>query len=578
MSKLEKLYKYILYALLIWTAALFIWVGLRDDGVVHFNRICCIADNIKTQGFLGQIQSKIYYSSIDNFGYAFPMMYGDILLYPFALLELIVEAIGVKTYFVWNLFMITMMISSMVSFRYFIGKIYNKDAVKLAQLLYVLAPYFDYYLLRQSAGEMIQYVIYPMIFYSFSQILNYDKNKFNKTGYIWLTAGMQLLLLNHIISAYLVCWILLVWCIYRYKEILEPGRIKTILAQAITTIALTSYFIFPLIEQLLSGYMVISNTQNDLYNPVQLTVFQLFMPQWLWKIIEIVSGADLTWLHGNGWSPAYTGLMLVAIFQIIRRNKNSKAENKSEYKKYLLMMLVILIAQTPLVRLQNKLFQMIQFPFRILEIVQFLILVFLVKNWDKVTGADIKKITSMTLLSVQLIQLEICFIYQDYTRVDGSMDLQVQIGTGCEYMPYSQKYNEFKDKKQISFDNVYDFDMWVNDAQQIEVQSEIIKNGYRITKFEDKITDTGQLKLPILYYKGYQAFDENGNQLSIVEDDIGVIEVADVKKDCSEIKILYTGTDIQHISWIVCIISWVIFMIYIGSRYIIIKKLRREND
>ena len=417
-----------------------------------------------------------------------------------------------------------------------------------------------------------------MIFYSFSQILNYDKNKFNRTGYIWLTAGMQLLILNHIISAYLVCWILLVWCIYRYKEILEPGRIKTILAQAITTVGLTSYFIFPLIEQLLSGYMVISNTQNDLYNPVQLTVFQLFMPQWLWKIIEIVSGADLTWLHGNGWSPAYTGLMLVAIFQIIRRNKNNEAENKSEYKKYLLMMLVILIAQTPLVRLQSKLFQMIQFPFRILEIVQFLILVFLVKSWDKVTGADIKKIISMTLLSVQLIQLEVCFIYQDYTRVDRSMDLWVQIGTGCEYMPYSQKFNAFKDKKQISFDNMYDFDMWVNDAQQIDVQSEIIKNGYRIMKFEDKITDTGQLKLPILYYIGYQAFDENGNQLSIVEDDIGVIEVADVKKDCSEIKILYTGTDIQHISWIVCIISWVIFMIYIGSRYIIIKKLRREND
>ena len=60
------------------------------------------------------------------------MMYGDILLYPFALLEMIVEAIGVKTYFVWNLFMITMMISSIMSFRYFIGKIYNRDAVKLA--------------------------------------------------------------------------------------------------------------------------------------------------------------------------------------------------------------------------------------------------------------------------------------------------------------------------------------------------------------------------------------------------------------------------------------------------------------
>lgn len=125
---------------------------------------------------------------------------------------------------------------------------------------------------------------------------------------------------------------------------------------------------------------------------------------------------------------------------------------------------------------------------------------------------------------------------------------------------------------------MYDFDLWVNDAQQIAVESEIIKNGYRVTKFEDKITDTGQLKLPILYYKGYQAFDENENQLSIVEDDIGVIEVTDVKKDCSEIEILYTGTNVQHISWIIQVIAWAIFAVYIDSRYIVIKKLRREND
>lgn len=53
MSKVEKLYKYILYMLITWMFVMFTWVGLRDDGVVHFNRICCIADNIRTQGFLG---------------------------------------------------------------------------------------------------------------------------------------------------------------------------------------------------------------------------------------------------------------------------------------------------------------------------------------------------------------------------------------------------------------------------------------------------------------------------------------------------------------------------------------------
>lgn len=578
MSKVEKLYKYILYILLIWIAILFICVGLSDDGIVHFNRIVCIADNIRTQGFVGQIQSKIYYSAVDNFGYAFPMMYGDILLYPFAILELIVEALDIKTYFVWNIFMVTVFATSMLSFRYFIGKIYNKDAVRLAQLLYVLAPYFDYYLLRQSAGEMIQYVIYPMIFYQFSQILNYNIKKFNKAGYIWLTAGMQLLILNHVINAYLVCWTLLIWCIYRYKEILKPGRIKTILAQAITTIGLTSYFIFPLIEQLNAGYMVISNTQNDLYNPVQMTIFQLFMPSWIWKIIEVVGQMNLDWLHGNGWSPAYTGLLLIVVFQIIRRNnETSGTESKKDYRKYLLMMLVIIIACTPLVRLQGKLFQVIQFQFRILEIVQFLILVFLVKNWDKVTKADVKKIISMTLLSVQLIQLEVCFIYSDQVQKNEDIDLSIQIGTGCEYVPYSQKYND-NSNEWISFDNLYDFDRWLQDASKVSSQTKIIKGGYKVYLDQSEITDTGQLRLPILYYKGYQAFDENGNQLSIVEDDIGTIEVTDVKKDCSEIKVLYTGTNVQHVSWVIQVIAWTIFLVYMCSQYIVIKKLRREND
>lgn len=570
MSKLKGIYKYILYVLVIYCIQIFLFKELRDDGLVHFNRIQSIAENIKTQGLVGQLQQKIYFSTVDNMGYAFPMFYGDLLLYPFALLEIVIRALGFNSQWVMGLYFTVMGVFSIVQFRHYLSKIYNKDAVKIVQLLYVTLPYFGYFIMRQAAGEMVAWVAYPGIFYGFSKILNMDeKDRFSWNGFITLTFWMQILVLNHLISAYIVCWALLIWSLFRIKEIFKVNKILQLAASAVMTVGICSYFLFPMIEQLSKKYLIISNTTNDLYDPVQLSIGNLFLPSWFFKIIEVTTGFKQDIIQANGFSPAYFGFLFLVVGQIIIKSKSRDS------KKYIIMTIGLLFICTPLVRLTQPIFEKIQFPFRFLEILSFLVLVFLLKNWEKVNEANIKQIISVQLLSVALIALESNFVYADYTNVDREIDIQTQIGTGCEYLPYSKEYTE---SGVVSFKDKYDFDRWAYDVQKsdaFKVQTDIVKGGYLINRLENLDRDTNKIILPINYYYGYSAFDEKGNQLETNLGDYGLLEVTGVNPDCNELKVIYTGTKVQDATKVIYFIQSAIFIVILQARYVIDIKGRK---
>lgn len=500
-------------------------------------------------------------------GYAFPMFYGDLLLYPFALIELVVKSLGIEDYWIMGFYFSVMGIASIIQFRYFMQKIYDKDAVKFAQLIYVTMPYFQYFVLRQAAGEAVAQVLYPAIFYGFSKILNMKNNeKFSWTGYWVLTAQVQLLILNHLISAYIVCFTLLIWTIYRYKKIVRPGSLKTILASAVTTLGICSYFLIPLIEQLSKGYLVINNTVNDLYNPVQLGIGNLFLPSWFFKIIEVVTGFRSDIIQAKDFSPAYFGFMLVIVGVILWKSKSK------DFKKYMIMTIGLLLICTPAVRLTQVLFEKIQFPFRFLEILSFIVLVFILKNWEKVSEANIKQIVSVQLLGVALIALESNFVYADYANINGEIDIQTQIGTGCEYLPYSEEYTE---SGVVSFKDKYDFDRWASDISESEaadIDTQIINGGYLVTGIQNKISNTDQILLPINYYLGYSAFDESGNQYKINMGKYGLIEVTDINDSVSSLRIIYAGTNIQRISYVISILAVLIFIQTLVVKYFIKNK------
>lgn len=66
-----------------------------DDAASHIARLQGLVDNINQMEILGAAKNwKIYFSMMHGSGYGYPMFYGDILLWPFALAMIWLENIG----------------------------------------------------------------------------------------------------------------------------------------------------------------------------------------------------------------------------------------------------------------------------------------------------------------------------------------------------------------------------------------------------------------------------------------------------------------------------------------------------
>ena len=568
MQKVKGIYRYILTAIVIYSITIFLFEGLKDDGIVHFNRIQCIANNIQTQGFIGAMQQKIYYSAIDNMGYAFPTFYGDILLYPFAILQILLSNY-INTYWIIGLYFQVMSVLAIVQFRYYIGKIYNIDGVKLISLIYILMPYFQYFSIRQTTGEVVAWALYPMIFYGFSRILNMKENEmFDAKAYITLVQQLVILLLSHLIQAYIVIWALVIWSVYRFKIILKLNRIITLAISALTTCLITSYYIFPMLEQINKNYIVLNYTNNDLYNPIQLSLGSLFLPSWIFTILEVTTGFNVEIISGNGFSPAYFGLMLVVAYKIITVNK----ENKLDKFKYTIFIIGVLFIQSHLVRIIQPIFEKIQFPFRFLGLLSFIILVFILKNWNGIDDKHIRLMINVLLLSVQLVALENNIVYQKYTDIIGNTDIQLQIGSGCEYLPYIEDYTK---RGIVSFRDQYNINELlrnIGNSKASEIDTEIIKGGYSVKGLNEIERNTKQILLPITYNPNYSAFDKDGKEYHIKLGSYGLVEVTDVESDINNLNIIYTYQDIEIYSTILQIVTLGLFLGYIG-----ISTLKLEN-
>lgn len=72
-----------------------LFLNAIDDAASHIARLQGLVDNINQMGILGAIRNnKIYFSMMHGSGYGYPMFYGDILLWPFALAMIGLENIG----------------------------------------------------------------------------------------------------------------------------------------------------------------------------------------------------------------------------------------------------------------------------------------------------------------------------------------------------------------------------------------------------------------------------------------------------------------------------------------------------
>ena len=389
-----------------------------DDAGAHIARIEYLQDNIQNLGIFGAMHSKVYFGMVRDAGYGYPMFYGDILLYPFAILLSLQkalgfsESIGLDAYTIYKIFLSVQFLCVFLSaylqakkfFKYHMSQVempYNiniQDLQMLIGFLYVTMPY-NVMNLHNQAYRIAATALLPWVIYNAFEIyLQTGKNSKTdkrsvKRNVIWLQITMTLIIMTHVISAVYVQIVLIIFIIYEVimNRELNIRAIKRYLIAAGITILLSSFLIFPMFMALKSGIYTVSNSQYDLAGAYNTTLIGLFVPEWVYVLIaQLIGIPETEQLHYGavgyygfyyqllliyGIYAAFSGMLSDETDQAIR--ENNKAEKTELGTVCIIYQIIYLIFNYT--GIAQELIEFTQFRYRLNTIFDFGLIYLIIK-------------------------------------------------------------------------------------------------------------------------------------------------------------------------------------------------------
>lgn len=465
----------------------------------------------------------------------------------------------------------TFFLSGITMYQFVLETSKNKVAAIFSSLLYMIAPYrlLNVYT-RLAVGEMVSFIFIPMIFRGVYLIF---KEKTEKS-YLFILGAIGLIL-SHNISTMLVCIIGVVYIVMNIKKLKNPKIIKTFCASAVIIILSVIFFEIPLLEQKFSaeyevfryGKMYSRELVRDRgINPLQL----------LMKNVPFLDGT----MYFCIGLPLLIGAFLTPI-AIKRLDK----EKKKDYKFFLVVGIVSCFMATFIFPwyYMPEIFLMIQFPWRMLEIVVFCFSIIsginfaiMIPVWlEKRKKANLKLVETVVLILFCLYSISF-FKTIEWKNIDDNHYQEKEIIDTTNYVSRYSSFLEYWPQKAIDSINYI-----TNRDNKI-----LVLNGEALIESEEKDggiltfyikAENANLELPYLFYKGYQAQykDENGNikKLELIESDKGLVQLVVTEPIEGEVTVEYHATTLHKI----CI--WISGITIVGySTYLIILWIKKKNN
>lgn len=525
------------------------------DFFVHYNRLSNLMDALKN----GIFPFYMDYEVINGYGYLIKAFYCDVLLIPFAILgNLTSGAFAYKAIIFTSTFLCGIFTYECI---YRINK--NILIAIIAALLYTFCTYriFDIYI-REALGEFLSFTWLPLVLLGTYELLF---GNYKKKWYLF-TLAYVLLIFTHVISTVLTSFVLILFLIRYYKQLIkEPKRILYFALASATCIPLTAYYIFPMLEQMNS---------NSFYYETH----QLVKDVTGYKLNEVVSGLfNGVSLRNEEIFPKLgsflTFIVLTRIFLI------SKIKAFHFYDTCLIIgifLLAMTLPQFPWYIPPFSLLKVIQFPWRLLEYTSFLFAIagayylsHLLTNKKQIL-VGISAIIGIYILIFNSDSIHYkTFIHNNKYEIKVNTSFLGMIGG--EYLPSKIPSNNY----EYTIPGVYNDYLFFRGGDSIKT----IYNDSKILDYTKKqgnlnfrieTLNTEVLELPYTYYLGYE-IKLNSEPLKYVQSDNGLIEIHDI--NTGNIVVKYTGTYIQKISYYISIISLLIFISYI----IFINKKKKRN-
>lgn len=525
-SKKKNIVLFLLVIAIISSITLFLIPNMSrgHDLAFHLSRISAIKDNLK----LGIVGGYIYPNYLGGYGYGNGLFYPDLFLY----IPAFFSYLGLSVITSYKLFLLLISFCSVGAMYICVkGISKNKKSALISSFIYGFASYrlIDMFT-RAALGETLAFVFAPIIIYGMYEIIYGDYKKF----YI-LTIGMSGLILSHLISTYLIGIVLAIMCLVNIKKLFkEKKRILYLVLAALATVCLTAYFIFPMLEQMLSGKFIFNNLDETS------KLLERSLP--IWSIFIEFPYHVLRKL----WIP--TGIGIGFIVLIYYYFKNFKNYDKFIHFCFITAMIFLICATNifPWNLFQNIL-SPIQFPWRFYFISVLLLSVGSGLMLSKSTK-DINKRARVLfiLFLIPVITISTVNFFEKNIKEVG--DYEISFG---EYMPLSADKNYILERKDVI-------------TTTYPLEHSFTRNGLKLTINYNNNQGNNNLELPLLYYKGYKAIS-NDKELNVYQTNNGLVGV-DINDEEGTIYVYYGGTKIQKLSKIVSIITMIVFVIYLRLR------------
>lgn len=525
-SKKKNIVLFLLVIAIISSITLFLIPNMSrgHDLAFHLSRISAIKDNLK----LGIMGGYIYPNYLGGYGYGNGLFYPDLFLY----IPAFFSYLGLSVITSYKLFLLLISFCSVGAMYICVKEISkNKKSALISSFIYGFASYrlIDMFT-RAALGETLAFVFAPIIIYGMYEIIYGDYKKF----YI-LTIGMSGLILSHLISTYLIGIVLVIMCLVNIKKLFkEKNRILYLVLAALATVCLTAYFIFPMLEQMLSGKFIFNNLDETS------KLLERSLP--IWSIFIEFPYHVLRKL----WIP--TGIGIGFIVLIYYYFKNFKNYDKFTHFCFITAMIFLICATNifPWNLFQNIL-SPIQFPWRFYFISVLLLSVGSGLMLSKSTK-DINKRARVLFILFLIPVITIITVNFFEKNIKEVGDYEISFG---EYMPLSADKNYILERKDVI-------------TTTYPLEHSFTRNGLELTINYNNNQGNNSLELPLLYYKGYKAIS-NDKELNVYQTNNGLVGV-DINDEEGTIYVYYGGTKIQKLSKIVSIITMIVFVIYLRLR------------
>lgn len=479
---------------------------------VHFHmfRIYGIAESIRQGSLLARIQSVW----CGDYGYPVGVYYGQLLLYPSALLYLIGFSLDFAYKFYCFFVNVIGVTGSYIAFRKISG---NRHYGLAGSTLFSLSTYrLSTLYMRAAAGESAAMAFLPFIIWGLWEI--YERK--STEGWIVLSIAASGVIRSHVLSTLIIAMFCLMFVISRWSESIQKAVIISLGKALAATICLSAGQLVPLLDYLL--HMDIRESHGaagfhvDAVDPVQLfaNAYDAFG-----------SGIRENIFHEVAKTIGFYSLCVlgVALFMLLKRpNKQPALRNA-----FWITLIPILAATTvfPWGWIRRALppvyglFNHIQFTMRFLLLPTALIALLFVLSLKHLEGWRPEWIAGLAGALCLTACFEAVFFLSSYA---GNVYPRDQVllrdsfsQANGEYLPAGADVYRMR---EIRVPEVED-----PASMQAEIEN---RNG---TSLVARVSNSGDrvayIDFPMLYYKGYRATDENGVLLPIGSGDMARIRV-----------------------------------------------------